>query len=324
MRTPCSVRRSRRWWPSRRPLCNRGVASGSRRLLVEPLEQRVLLDGQGLLAGLVFDDVNRDGVRDLGEPGLAGWTVQLQRAGATDVPAATFENPTADEWSQFGRFVAAVGDSVTGGNNVLVGSHYDDVAGPPDAGAAYLYDGASGQLLHTFVSPAPSDTDKFGRAVAALGENVLIGARYDETGANGVGAVHLFDGRTGNLLQSFPNPTLTSPTPFEGEEFGFCVAALGNDVLVGARWDNRWDDLGDNSGGAAYLFDGASGQLMQTFANPSPGAWDAFGISVAALGNRVIVGTQDGNAAYSFDAFTDSDTTQTAAAVTSPSWRTAG
>ncbi len=433
-----------------------------RHLKIEPLEQRTLLAGQGVVSGTVFNDLDWDGLPGDSEPGLADWTVTLQRVGGTDTPEQTFENPTPDEWSQFGRFVAAVDD------NVVVGSHYDNIAGPPDAGAAYLFDGASGQLLHilqspnpaagdkfgravaglgqevlvgaplddtsaedagavylfdsqtgqlqrtflspsanvndqfgraitavghnvlvgarfddraaedagaaylfdgetgellqTYLSPTPAENAQFGYAVAAMGDNVLVGARYDETGANGLGAVYLFDGRTGNLLQQFVNPTqrangdasgfgrsiaavgdnvlvaarwddagvdgagaaflfdgatgellhtLTSPTPFEGEEFGFSVASIGNDALVGARWDNRWDDLGEESGGAAYLFDGVTGQLLQTYANPSAGVWDAFGVSVAPFGDQVIVGTRDGNVAHLFDAIAESTTRTT-------------
>ncbi len=438
--------------------CRGGVM---RQFHFESLEPRIVLDGQGI-EGTVFQDIDRDGEYDAGEASLAGWRVELQSQGATDKPALVLENPTPDEWSQFGRFMAAVGD------DILVSSHYDEVAGPPDAGAAYLFDGDTGQLLRVFQSPNPRETDRFSRSlagtadrvaigshlddtraedagavyvfaaqtgellltllspqgaindqfgravtfvgddilvgarfddafgddagaaylfdgvtgellqtfsspfaapnaqfgysVAAMGENVLVGARFDETGANGVGAVYLFDSQSGNLLQVFENPTqrsngeasgfgrtvaavgdnvligsrwddsgvdgagaaflfdgstgellhtFTSPTPFEGEEFGFSVAAFENDVLIGARWDNRWDGLGHDSGGAAYLFDGETGALLQTFANPSPGAWDAFGISVAALGDRVIVGAQDGNAAYVFDAIAETRTTVT-------------
>ncbi|MEE8451011.1 MAG: hypothetical protein V3R99_03820, partial [Thermoguttaceae bacterium] len=440
-----------------------------RSLAVEPLEQRVLLDAGGILSGTVFNDTDRDGVFDVGESGLVDWTVELQPVGSTDTPELILENPTPDQWSQFGRFVAAVGD------NVLVGSHYDDLADEPDAGAAYLFDGTTGEVLHTLISPNPVENDKFGRAVAGfgedlligaplddtaavdsgavylfdgqtgdvlrtllsptggindqfgraiaavgnnilvgarfddsaaedgsiedagaaflfdgatgellqtfqsptpagnaqfgysvspMGENVLIGARYDETGAAGLGAVYLFDSATGNLLQTFRNPTqrasgdpsgfgrsvaavgdnvlvgarlddsgvdgagsaflfdgatgvvlhvFTSPTPVGGEDFGFDVAASGDDVLVGARWDNRWDGLNQDSGGAVYLFDAATGQLMQTFANPSPAAWDAFGCSVAMLGDRIVVGARDGNAAYVFDAIHESAVTTSAA-----------
>ena len=63
--------------------------------------------------------------------------------------------------------------------------------------------------------------------------------------------------------------------------------------------------------GAVYLYDGATGQLLQTFANPAPGAWDAFGFAVAAHGDKTLVGTQFGNAAYLFEAIAFSPTAVT-------------
>ncbi|MBN2473708.1 MAG: lamin tail domain-containing protein [Pirellulales bacterium] len=430
------------------------------RLALEPLEQRTLLDGLGTLGGTVFDDLDRDGWRDPGEPPLAGWTLELQRAGRTDTPQQTLGNPSTNPLNEFGRFVAADGDKVlvgsprenlgvhveagaaylfdgatgellqtfenptpadgdrfgravaavgnhvligaplddtgaedagavylfdgqtgellhelrsprprandqfgraiaTVGNHVLVGARLADVISEQtgaieyeDSGAAYLFDGTTGELLQTYLSPTPSQNAQFGYSVAAMGDNVLVGARWDETGTEGVGAVYLFDGATGNLLQRFLNPTqrstgeptdfgrsvaavgdhvvigarwddsgaesagaaflfdsatgrllrtLTSPLPGPGEEFGFCVTAMGNDVLVGARWAHSQDGSGSNSGGAVYLFDGTTGHLLQTITNPAPDAWDAFGTSVAALGERVVVGTQTGETAYVFD-----------------------
>ena len=434
----------------------RAIRIGRPRLVVEQFEQRVLLDGLGVISGTVFDDLDHDGQLDPGEPGLEGWSVRLQRVGSTNTPDLTIQNPTPDAWSEFGRFVSFVGD------NVVVGSHYDDVSGFADSGAVYLFDGASGrllqtltsphpaegdrfgravagtdnrvlvgaplddtkawnagavyvfdgttgellqsffsptpdvdaqfgrdvtavgdriligarladlerqdaviddagaaylfdletgQLLHTFISPTPTQDAQFGYSVAAMGDNVLVGARNDRTSADGAGAVYLFDGQTGNLLQRYLNPTrrasgessdfgrtvaavghnvlvgarwddsgdhqagsaflfdgasgtllqtFTSPTPVVGEEFGFTVAALGDDVLVSARWDNRQD--GADNGGAVYLYDGATGHLLQTFANPVPGAWDAFGVDTAARGGEVLVGSQYGNAVYLFHA----------------------
>lgn len=43
------------------------------RTLVEPLERRALLAGN--ISGVVFDDLNGNGVRESGEPGLAGQTI---------------------------------------------------------------------------------------------------------------------------------------------------------------------------------------------------------------------------------------------------------
>ncbi|MCI0694201.1 FG-GAP repeat protein [candidate division KSB1 bacterium] len=167
----------------------------------------------------------------------------------------TFQNQTPGDSYQFGAAVAAVG------NNVLVGEPQPDGAGP---GAAYLFDGNTGALLLTFSKSTPAGDELFGRAVAGVGNNVLIGA----PGANaGVGEAYLFDGTTGALLHTF-----TIPSPIPGDQFGWAVAGVGNNVLIGAPGANG--DIGE-----AYLFDGSTGDLLHTFTIPSPTIMDQFGYS---------------------------------------------
>ena len=207
----------------------------------------------------------------------------------------TFQKPTPAVGNDFGCYVAAVG------NNVLIGAWRDDT-GATDAGAAYLFDGSTGNLLRTFQKPTPAEGDEFGWSVAAVSDNVLIGAPYDNTGATDAGAAYLFDGSTGNLLR-----TLTNPTPAESAGFGCSVASVGNNVLVGAYGA----DAGATDAGAAYLFDGSTGNLLRTFQKPMPAAYDWFGSSVGAVGNNVLVvarrddtGATDAGAAYLFDGST--------------------
>jgi hypothetical protein len=57
-------------------------------------------------------------------------------------------------------------------------------------GAAYLFDGSNGKLLHTFRNPRPDRNDAFGCCVAPLGNDVLI-CDCDHEFA---GAVYLFKG----------------------------------------------------------------------------------------------------------------------------------
>ena len=64
--------------------------------------------------------------------------------------------------------------------------------------------------------------------MALDGNNVLIGARYDDTNGTDVGQAHLFD-LSGNLLQTFDDPTPTTE-----DLFGWSVALDGNNVLIGA------------------------------------------------------------------------------------------
>ena len=215
--------------------------------------------------------------------------------GTTGNLLQTFNNPTPVAFDLFGNSVSISGD------NVLVGAILDDT-GATNAGAAYLFDGTTGNLLQTFNNPTPATDDQFGISVSISGDNVLIGAILDDTGATNAGAAYLFDGTTGNLLQTFNNPT-----PAAGDQFGHSVSISGDKVLVGARFD----DTGATNAGAAYLFDGTTGALLQTFNNPTPAANDNFGISVSISGDNVLIGANlddtgatDAGAAYLFDGTT--------------------
>jgi len=221
-----------------------------------------------------------------------------------------FNNPTPAS-DGFGVAVAIQG------NNVLVGAFADDTVAN-GGGAAYLFD-TSGNLLQSFFSPTPVIAEQFGRSVSLDGNNVLVGA--DGAGI-GAGAAYLFD-TSGNPLQTYNNPTpanndifghsssidgnnvlvgardiaflfdtsgnllqtYNNPTSEDGDLFGFPVAIDGNNVLVGAQGD----DTGANGAGAVHLFD-TSGNLIQTFHNPTPESGDGMGIGLAIDGNNVLAG----------------------------------
>ena len=106
-----------------------------RQLRMETLEPRQLLT-TGSISGTVFDDLNADGIRNTGEPGLSDWIVTLERTD-TPSPGLTLLNPTPEENDHFGTETAFLRD------DILVGCHQDDITAH-NAGAVYLYDGASG------------------------------------------------------------------------------------------------------------------------------------------------------------------------------------
>lgn len=184
----------------------------------------------------------------------------------------TILNPTPAIGEEFG------GATRGGVDKVLIRSSKDN-AGAPASGAAYLFDAASGTLLHSFLNPTPAKSDEFGHAAEVSGEKVLIGAPLDDTAATDTGAAYLFD-IDGNLLQTFLNP---SPDPSDG--FGVNVAFVGDNILIAAEHD---DDAATESG-AAYLFD-ASGNLLLTLTSPAPEAGEQFGNYVTGAGDDILVG----------------------------------
>lgn len=140
-------------------------------------------------------------------------------------------------------------------------------------------------LRHVFDDPTVTDQDWFGSSVALDGNRVLIGASGDDTNGDGVGQAHLFDAITGNLLQTFDDPTPTQGAFPIGDHFSSSVALDSNRILIGAQRDNtNGDEVGQ-----AHLFEVATGNLLQTFDDPSPSGSDHFGDSVALVGNRVFV-----------------------------------
>jgi cysteine-rich repeat protein len=171
-------------------------------------------------------------------------------------------NPGTDG---FGATVAALAP------NVVVGAPADDEA---DAGAVFLFDAPTGDLVRKFLPPDAGATQEFGSSIAAIGGNLLIGA----PGAGASGRAYLFDAATGDLLQTF-----TPPDP-DDSRFGAAVAEFGANALIGAPNDDSVPGLP----GAAYLFD-TSGALLQTFLPVIPDS--LFGMRVGSVAGRVVVGS---------------------------------
>ncbi|MBN1908212.1 MAG: Ig-like domain-containing protein, partial [Pirellulales bacterium] len=247
------------------------------------------------ITGQAWNDEDQDGAWDEGELGLEGWTVGISRPGGLGRLLTTIQKPVPVEGDQFGLSVAGVGE------RILVGAHRDD-QGASNAGAAYLFDAVTGDVVLSFVNPEPDENDYFGQRVASLGDDVLIAAYMGDTGAQDAGSAYLFDGTTGGLLQTFERPTAAAY-----DYFGGALAGQGDWVLVGAVGV----DTTAADAGAAYLFNATTGDLVRTFENPAPSSTGFFGASLAWVGDDVLIGapSNDANAshagaAYLFDAET--------------------
>jgi hypothetical protein len=207
----------------------------------------------------------------------------------------TFNNPTAEEYDNFGYSVSLSGTSA------LIGA-YGDKTGASGAGSAYLFDTTTGTLKQTFNNPTAEDFDNFGYSVSLSGTTALIGAPYDSTGATGAGSAYLFDTTTGNLLKTFNNPTAE-----DFDYFGYSVSLSGTTALIGAYRD----DTGATNAGSAYLFDTTTGNLLKTFNNPTAEDDDYFGYSVSLSGTTALIGAYrddtgatNAGSAYLFDTTT--------------------
>ena len=200
-------------------------------------------------------------------------------------------NPNAFGTSAGDRFGWSVAIS---GNYVIVGANLEDDAGGTSSGKAYIFNVATGALVHTLDNPNAYNTsasDQFGYSVGISGNYAIVSAWLeDESGGFNSGKAYIFNVTTGALLHTLDNPNPYSGSTFD--EFGSSVAISGNYAIVSAHDE---DDAGGLSSGKAYIFNVTTGALLHTLDNPNAfdtSAEDEFGLSVAISGNYAIVGAR--------------------------------
>jgi hypothetical protein len=85
----------------------------------------------------------------------------------------TASDPSDDAW---GYFIDIEGDTV------VVGAHFADLPGLPDAGAAYAFHRSNGiwTEVQKYVSPEPQEGENFGWTVPISGGVVITGAPWND------------------------------------------------------------------------------------------------------------------------------------------------
>src|SRR5690606_5026827 len=150
--------------------------------------------------------------------------------------------------------------------------------------------GATGAHLLTPNSPNSQEVGAFGRALAGVpdldgdgADDLLVGASKEDALASNDGRAYVFSGATGALLR-----TLTSPNAEEGGIFGDAVSGVPDadgdgvsDLLVGARLEGH--GTSPDAAGRAYVFSGATGDLLHTLASPNEIDAGNFGFAVAGV-----------------------------------------
>ena len=231
----------------------------------------VAIEGNHVIVGAHFDDTHGTNVGQ----------VHLFDA-VTGNLVRTFDDPSVSGEDKFGWSVDIEDDWL------LVGSSEDNDEGATGRDSeAYLFDINTGTHLRTFIDPTHTTSDGFGEKVVLSGNHVFVSDHGDDTGGDGVGQIHQFDASTGNLVRTYDNPN-----PDASDYFGGQIAVEGNYVIVGSTMD---DLPATTNAGQAYLFDIATGDLLQTLSDPTPTEAGYFGASVAIYSNHAVVGAHHDN-----------------------------
>jgi hypothetical protein len=164
----------------------------------------------------------------------------------------TLSPPISRPAAEFGTIVGRVGGAL------FAAAPGDQAFGGDDAGAVYLFD--AGVRLDRVLTPPTTEPDMdFGRAVVAVGGDLVVGA--DGAGDGASGAAFRLDPTTSALVARF------TPTARPGGRFGFALAATGPVVAIGEPATDDADAIG-----RVYLF-GPPTSPSSTGTQPSgPGA----------------------------------------------------
>ncbi len=163
------------------------------------------------------------------------------------------------------------------GTVAVLGAIGDDDGGS-SAGAAYIFDAATGAFVRKLIASDAAAIDKLGTSVAVSGQTVLAGAEGDDDAGSSSGSAYLFDAATGDQLFKLLGS--------DADRFfatGIGVAIDGPISLVGASGD-------DHSGfaaGSAYFFSIASpcpGDIADDFGTLGADGMVSFGDFLALLG----------------------------------------
>ena len=201
-------------------------------------------------------------------------------AGADSGAVYVFDAGTGAQLHKLVPADAATGDLFGGAvaladGLIVVGAIAADGVGP-DAGAAYLFDAATGAQTHKLQPQLAVAWAGFGCDVAIDDATVVVGAKDEGPHGKHSGAAYLFDAGSGQqAAKLFP----ADGTVFD--RFGTTVAAGDGLVVVGAP-----DDAG---GGSAYLYDAQGGLLTKLLASGAASG-DDLGAALAVDGGLVALG----------------------------------
>ena len=177
----------------------------------------------------------------------------------------------------FGASVAVAGDTV------VVGASRARIGGEPEAGAAYVFTRSSGAWSQTqrLVAPSPSDDTFFADAVALDGDDLIVGAPYEDTAA-GVNAGSIYVYRRGATRWE-AGSRIRPDDAHIGDAFGAPLALDDGTLLVTAWSKGDW--------GRVYAFVRSSGGWREQALLPMPKrVGDMFGNSLDLVGDRAVVG----------------------------------
>ena len=209
---------------------------------------------------------------------LATFRAFVPRSGALAVGSPVeLKTALSSEPDRLGHAVAADGPFV------VVGAPFTDGR----TGSAHVFRLARDEwTLDGTLTPTEGAGDvEFGTAVAVSGETMVVGARFDDVGADDGGVCYVFDRVDGAWRET---AQIRADDAAFFDQFGAAVALDGDTLVIGARLN---DDHGERSG-AVYVFERERGiwKQRQKLTAGEGSAGGEFGSSISLHGATLAIG----------------------------------
>ncbi len=184
----------------------------------------------------------------------------------------------------------APADTITDGFAYRV-AYDDDIAllsasGDDDlgrsAGAAYLFDTQTGEMIEKLTAPDGGAFDFFSEDVAIHNNLAYIGAPGANVAGGRPGAVYVFDLTTRELIHK-----ITAPSSVTTRGFGSCIAVSNDYIVIGAPLENTAHGI---NAGAAYIFDTSTYEFINRIVPEFGGEDDHFGGLLAIESDMIFIG----------------------------------
>jgi hypothetical protein len=257
----------------------------------------VAVSGNTILIGAIGEDSSATGVNGLqGDDPLflqSGAAYVFVRSGTSWSQQAYLKASNTEDDDVFGTSVSVFGDTA------VVGAESEDSIAA-DSGAAYVFVRSGLDWSHQSHLKASNAAggDGFGHSISAFGDNVVVGAPFeDDSNTTNSGAAYVFS-RNGATWTE--RAYLKASNKADDDHFGVSVSISGNTALVGA-------ELANGGVGAADTFAPTGTSWLEEAYLPAP-AGGGFGVSVSVSDHTAVIGAfkeqgvaSETGAAYVFD-----------------------
>ncbi len=229
-------------------------------------------------------DVDNDGVTDIlvgdlfSSPNFGAEGTVWVYSGATGTELYRWDGGGNDRY--LGDDVAGLGDiNGDGHGDVLMGA-WGEFGEKSFSGVAYVRSGLDGSVIYRIEGTV--DHGYFGESVAGIDDvdddgipDFAIGAVGEDTLGSNTGAVYLYSGATGTLIDSWTGPVGNARFGDEVRSAGDVDGDGKADLVIAARF------VAPN--GQVFVISGATGETLATFAGYDPD--EVFGTSVDGAGD---------------------------------------